>query len=105
MFLFGVLDEGEISGGFSEMEDDAPFEVEPAEVSLERGAVGGVDAVSQSGYENSAGSVDHEARHRDVWVIEHGGAWTEMDFDACRLNRGANKSLPSRLAITEANFV
>lgn len=26
MFLFGVLDEGEISGGFSEMEDDATID-------------------------------------------------------------------------------
>lgn len=87
------------------MEDDAPLEVEPTKMGLEGGTLGGCDAIVECRNEHGAGFVDHEARHRDVWVIEHGGAWTEMDFDACRLNRGGDKSLPSRLAITEANFV
>lgn len=105
MFLFGLLDEGEISGGFSEMEDNAPFEIEPTKMSLEGGTLGGCDAIVEGRNEHGAGFVDHEAWHRDVRVIEHGGAWIEMDFDPRRLNRGADKSLPSRLSITEANFV
>lgn len=105
MFLLGLLDEGVISSCFAEVEDDAPLEIEPAEMSLEGGTLGGRDAIVEGCNEHSAFFVDHEARHRDLWMIQHGSAWIEVDLDTCGLNRGTHKPFPGRLAITEANFV
>lgn len=100
-----MLDERVVSGGFAEVKDDAPIEVEPAEVGLEGGAISRGDAVGEGGDENSAGLVDHEAWHRDVGVIEHGSAWIEMHFNVSSLNRGTDEPFPSCLPVAKTDFV
>ena len=99
MFLFGVLDEGEVGGGFSEMEDNAPFEIEPTKMGLEGGTLSGCDPIGECGNEYRASFIDNEAGHRDVRVSQDGNGRVEVDFDSRRLNRGADKALPSRLSI------
>jgi len=103
--LSWVLDEGEVGSGFAEMEDDAPVQVEPAEMCLEYGAICRVDAICEGGYKYGEDIIDDEAGHRDAQMVEHFGSWIEMDRVTCGLDRSLDQIFPGGLPITEADFV
>ncbi len=87
------------------MEDDAPVELEPAEVGLQDGTVGGVDAVIEGCDQHAAGVFDDETGHRDACMTEHRGGWIDIDFVPHGLKRGADQTFPGGLPIAEAGFV
>jgi len=100
-----TTNEAKIGGGFAEMEDDAPVELEPAKVGLQDGTVGGVDAVVERSDQHGAGVFDDETGHRDAWMTEHRAGWIETDFVPRGLKRGADQAFPSGLPIAKAGFV
>ncbi len=98
--LFGVLNKDEVGGGFAEMKDNAPVEIEPAEMGLKGGAISCIDTVCQGSDEDGAGVGDDKTAHRDVWMIENGDGWIQVNFRTFGLDRGPDQAFPCRLSIT-----